>query len=107
MSMPPQKTLQAEVQHDDLDVFAGAGELDAIGEFAKHGFVQEIVLGATQRHVRHAGVQAHLHKVIVFDTFSSAVTVRNSSGLTASTIAASAQSAEIALGSAFLVFVRC
>ena len=63
------ENLARRIQQDDFDIFARAGILDAFGKLAEHRFVQQIVLGAVERHVRDASVQQHSHIFIIFDFF--------------------------------------
>src|SRR5579859_5047142 len=49
------------IEDDEFDLGALAGEGDAIGEFAKHAFIKEIVFGTVQRHTSDAAFDAHFH----------------------------------------------
>ena len=68
MSMPPLKTLQAESRTMSFASSRFAGERDAVGDFAQHRFVEEIVLGAVERHASDALVDAELYEFELFRT---------------------------------------
>ena len=64
--MPPQKTLPGGIENDELDVVALGDKGDAVGEFAKHGFVEQIVFGTIQGHASDAGFDAMLDELEFF-----------------------------------------
>src|SRR6185437_3561968 len=49
------------IENDKFDLGALPCECDAIGEFTKHGFIEEIVFGTVKRHARDAAVNAHFN----------------------------------------------
>src|SRR5260370_19165443 len=54
------------IDGDELDVVAFAGENDAVGDFAEHGFVEEVMLGAIESEAGDAVVNAKFYELKVF-----------------------------------------
>ena len=50
------------IENDQFDVVAFAGVADAVRHFAKHGFVEKIVLRAGKSHARDAALATQLYK---------------------------------------------
>src|SRR4029077_19287625 len=61
--------LAGRIQQNDLDVLAGTNMLDAFGQFAQHGFVEEVMFRAAQGHASDAAVQTDFYEFVVFDLF--------------------------------------
>src|SRR5262249_10893103 len=45
----------------------GADVFNSFGQFAQHGFIEEVVLGTAEGHAGHAAVQANLYEFVVFN----------------------------------------
>ncbi len=54
------------VDGNELDFIVLTGEYDAVGNFAEHGLVQEIVIGAIEGEARDAGVDAKFYELETF-----------------------------------------
>jgi hypothetical protein len=49
------------IEDHELDFFGGAGEENAVGDFAEHGLVEKIVVGAVESHAGDVFVDAELY----------------------------------------------
>ena len=56
------KNFAGRIENDQFDVLALAGVSDAVRHFAKHGFVEKIVLRAGEGHARDTTVAPQLHE---------------------------------------------
>src|SRR5690242_14858393 len=57
------KDFASGIKDNQFDVIALAGVADAVGHFAEHGFVEEVVLGAVHGHARDAAVATELYEL--------------------------------------------
>ena len=57
------KNLARRIEKDELDVVAVADVSDAVGHFAQHVFVEEIVVGTAEGHARDAGIKMQFYEL--------------------------------------------
>jgi hypothetical protein len=60
------KNLASGIKDDELDFVVLTGKYDAVGNFAEHGFIEEIVVGTVEGEACDAGIDAKSHE---FETF--------------------------------------
>ena len=61
------KSLRRRIEHDQLDLAPLAERTDSRGDFGQHSLVQQIVLGAVERQIRHFAFAAELDELKILE----------------------------------------